>query len=231
LNSPAQIPLDLPLRAAMGADDFLVAPCNRDAVAILDRWPEWPAPALVIHGEEGCGKTHLTHVWQAQSDAVSIGRQALTTDDLPRLLGAAKACVLEDAERGVDEEALLHLYNLLAERRGHLLLTARVPVPRWGIDLPDLHSRLAAAMSVAVGAPDDELIAGVLIKHFADRQVRVDPAVVTFLMGRIERSFAAVRRVVSALDQAALAGKRGITVPLAREVLQRMENESERSDY
>ena len=131
-----------------------------------------------------------------------------------------------DADRGFEEEALLHLYNVVAERGGHLLLTARGPVARWGVALPDLASRLAAAMSVAVGAPDDELIAGVLIKHFLDRQINVDPSVVTFLLGRIERSFAAARRVVAALDEAGLAEKRGITVPLARAVLQRLELDS-----
>jgi chromosomal replication initiation ATPase DnaA len=220
LNPPAQIPLDLPHR---GAADFLVSDCNRDAVALIDRWPDWPGPALVVHGEEGCGKTHLTHVWQALSGAAVIEARALTTENLPRLLGEAVACVVEDADRGFDETALFHLYNMLAERGGHLLLTAQAPVSRWGIRLPDLNSRLSAAMSMAVGAPDDELIGGVLIKHFQDRQIRVDPAVVTFLLGRMERSFAAARRVVAALDEAALAEKRGITVPLARKVLQRLD--------
>ena len=227
MTTPAQIPLELPYRAAMGAADFLVAPCNRDAVAWLDRWPDWPASALVIHGDEGCGKTHLTHVWQAQSGAVAVDREALTTDNVPDLLGDAAACFMEDADRGLDEEALLHLYNLLAERGGHMLLTARGPASRWGVALPDLSSRLATAMSVAVGAPDDELIAGVLIKHFLDRQIRVDPAVVTFLLGRMERSFAAARRVVAALDATALAEKRGITVPLAREVLGRLASDNQ----
>ena len=231
MNPPIQIPLDLPHRAAMGAADFLVAPCNRDAVAWLDRWPDWPAPALVIHGEEGCGKTHLTHVWQAQSGAVEIDRGRLTTDNVPLSLGDAVACFIEDADRGFDEEALLHLYNMLAERGGHILLTARDPAARWEIALPDLSSRLATAMSVAVGAPDDELIAGVLIKHFLDRQIRVDPAVATFLLGRMERSFAAVRQVVAALDKAALAEKRGITVPLAREVLRRLDMDNQRREY
>ncbi len=227
MTPPAQIPLDLPYRAAMGAADFLVAPCNRDAVAWLDRWPDWPGPALVVHGAEGCGKTHLTDVWRAQSGAAAIERRALTTDTVPALLGQARACLMEDADRGFDEQALLHLYNLLAERSGHLLLTARGPVSRWGVALPDLSSRLTAAMSVAVGAPDDELIAGVLVKHFLDRQIRVDPAVVTYLLGRMERSFAAARRVVAALDKAALAGKKGITVPLAREVLRRLDSHNQ----
>ena len=148
------------------------------------------------------------------------------TDGVPGLLGNAAACFVADADQGFDEEALLHLYNVMAERGGHLLLTARVPVPRWGVALPDLSSRLATAMSVAVEAPDDELIAGVLIKHFLDRQIRVDPAVATFLLGRMERSFAAARRVVAALDAAGLAEKRGITIPLAREVMRRLDFES-----
>lgn len=224
MSEPAQIPLDLPHRPAMGAADFLVAPCNRDAVALLDRWPDWPGPALVVHGPAGCGKTHLTHVWRALSGAAAIARQALTTDAVPDLLGPAGAAVVEDVDRGVDERALLHLHNLLAEDGGHLLLTARVAPAGWGVALPDLASRLGAAMSVAVGGPDDALIGAVLVKHFADRQLRVDPAVVTFLLARMERSFAAARDVVAALDASALAGKRRITVPLARDVLRRLEN-------
>jgi len=224
LIEPAQIPLDLPHRPAMGAADFLVAPCNRDAVALLDRWPAWPGPALVVHGPEGCGKTHLTHVWRALSGAAAIARPALTPDAVPDLLGSARAAVVEDADAGIDERALLHLHNLLAEEGGHLLLTGRTAPAEWGVALPDLASRLGAAMSVAVGAPDDALIGAVLVKHFADRQLSVEPAVVTFLLARMERSFAAVRSLVAALDTAALAAKRKITVPLARDVLRRIED-------
>jgi chromosomal replication initiation ATPase DnaA len=219
LSEPAQIPLDLPHRPAMGATDFLVAPCNRDAVTLLDRWPAWPGPALVVHGPEGCGKTHLTHVWRALSGAAAIDRQALKPDTVPVLLGSAHVAVVEDVDRGIDERALLHLHNVLAEDGGHLLLTARLAPAQWGVALPDLASRLGAAMSAAVGAPDDALLGAVLVKHFADRQLRVDPAVVTFLLARMERSFVAVRDVVAALDAAALAGKRRLTVPLARAVL------------
>lgn len=224
MTAPAQIPLDLGYRPAMGAADFLVAPCNRDAVAMLDLWPRWPGPALAIHGPAGCGKTHLTHVWRARSNAAGIACDRLATDPAPVLLGDAAGAVVEDIDRGVDEAALFHLHNLLAERRGHLLLTSRVAPARLQIALPDLASRLGAAMPVAVGAPDDEVIGAVLLKHFADRQLRVEPAVVTFLLTRMERSFAAAREVVAALDAAALAGKRRITVPLARAVLEQMEN-------
>jgi chromosomal replication initiation ATPase DnaA len=216
-----QIPLDLGHRAALGREDFLVAPSNRDAVAWLDLWPRWPAPGLVVWGPEACGKTHLAEVWRARSGAHVLAAAAVV-GEAPALLGAARALVIEKPDRGVDERALLHLYNYLAGEGGSLLITARTPVMQWSIRLPDLRSRLAALPAVAVGAPDDALIEAVMVKQFADRQLRVAPEVIAYLVPRLDRSLATVRRLVAALDETALAAGRGITVPLAREVLHSM---------
>ena len=111
---------------------------------------------------------------------------------MPTLLGTARAVAIDDAE-GADEEALLHLYNMLAERQGHLLLAAREPPARWTIRLADLRSRLLAAPAVAVDAPDDALLGAVLVKLFADRQLRISEDLIAYLLPRIERSFAAAQ--------------------------------------
>jgi len=212
------MPLDLGHRSALGREDFLVAASNREAVAFLDLWPDWPAKGLVIHGPEASGKTHLAQVWRARSGAVAIERGSLA-QDAPTLLGEALHAVVEGIEQGVNERGLLHLYNYLSAQGGTLLLTAALPPVRWAVALPDLRSRLLALPSVAVGTPDDALLESVMIKQFADRQVRVGPDVIAFLVPRLERSLAAVRRVVAALDEAGLAERRPITVPLARQVL------------
>jgi chromosomal replication initiation ATPase DnaA len=214
----AQFTFDFPHRPAFGADDFLVAPSNETAIAWLDRWPDWPGPALVLHGPPGCGKTHLAHVWQARSGAPSLDAAALTIATVPDLLGAATAVVVDGAERAA-ERPLLHLANLVAERGGHLLLTAPEPPSRWRTVLPDLRSRLLAMPAIEVRPPDDALIGAVLLKLFADRQLTVGEDVVAFLIRHMERSFAAARRLVAAVDQAGLAEKRPITVPLVRAVL------------
>lgn len=219
-----QLALDLGHRPALGREDFLVAPCNREAVAWLDRWPEWPAPVLVIYGPAACGKTYLAHVWRMRSGARMLRHDDLGGAEPPELLGSANAVAVEDAERtaGIEERerALFHLRNLLAERRGHLLLTARTAPPRWGLALADLGSRLAATPWVAVGAPDDELIGAVLVKLFADRQLPVGREVIAYLVTHMERSFAAARRTVATIDAAALAEKRRVTIPLVRKALQ-----------
>jgi chromosomal replication initiation ATPase DnaA len=213
-----QLPLDLPHRPALGRADFLVAPCNEAAIAWLDRWPGWPAPALALYGPAGSGKTHLAHVFAARAAARFIDPAALATDRVPALLGAAAAAIVDDADRAA-EEPLLHLYNLLAERGGHLLVVAREAPARWRIALPDLRSRLSAAPAVAVAPPDEALIGALLVKLFADRQLAVGEEVLAFLALHLERSFAAAQRAVAALDAAALAEHRRVTVPLAKRVL------------
>ncbi len=200
MTRSGQLALDLGHRPALEREDFLVSPCNENAVAWIDRWPDWPGPALVIHGPAGCGKTHLARVWRQRS-------------------GATKGAVIENADRPGDDVALFHLYNQHAEQGGHLLLTANTPPARWSGRLPDLVSRLAAAPTVAIGPPDDTLIAQVLVKLFADRQLEVGAEVVSYLVTHMERSFAAARHLVGAADAAALAAKRPITVPLVRDVL------------
>lgn len=225
MKKPAQLPLDLALRPALGGEDFLVADCNAQAMAWLDRWPDWPAPALAIHGPAGCGKTHLAHVFAARSGAPLVAAASLRGDDPPRLL-EHPAVVVEDADRGVDEEALLHLYNAAREAGRCLLLTGRAAPARWPIALPDLRSRLVACPAVGIRPPDDALMAALLVKLFADRQLRVGGDVISFLVARIERSFAAARAVAAAIDAAALARRREVTLPLAREVVEELASPS-----
>jgi DnaA regulatory inactivator Hda len=226
-----QLLLELGHPTAYRAEDFLEAPGNARALAWLRRWPDgWPGPALVVHGPAGCGKTHLARIWAERAGARWIEGPVLAARADPHgLLGdAARAAVVDDADRGTGagEVALLHLYNLVVqERRGHLLLTARAPVGAWPVALPDLRSRLRAAPAVAIEPPDDALLGAVLVKLFADRQLRVGREVVEYLTSRMERSFAAAGRLVAELDAAALRERRPVTLPLAREVMGRLFDE------
>lgn len=223
MSGAEQLLLDLGHRAALGAEDFLPAPCNQEALAWLGRWPDWPGPGLVLYGPEGCGKTHLARIFAAYADAARLEPGAPIEAEP---VAHARALVLDPVLPLSDELHLLRLYNRQRERGGHLLLTARRPVAAWPIRLPDLASRLRALPAVEVKAPDDALLGALLLKLFQDRQLRVSDGVITYLMQRMERSFAAARRIVAALDVLSLKRQRAITVVMVRDLLDRIETEA-----
>jgi chromosomal replication initiation ATPase DnaA len=212
-----QFAFDLPHRTALGRADFLVSDCNAAARQWIERWPDWPMPALALYGPAGSGKSHLAQVWSARSGGLVIAGGELSGSQ-PDALASHRAVALDDAA-GAPELILLHLYNCVVEAGGSLLLVAREAPASWPIALPDLASRLRALPVVGIAPPDDPLLAAVLVKHFADRQVRVAPGVIGFLLRRMERSFAAAGALAERLDHLALGTGRPITVQLARRVL------------
>jgi chromosomal replication initiation ATPase DnaA len=214
-----QLTLDLPRRTALGRSDFLVADSNVEAVRRIYGWPDWPHGALVLHGPPGSGKTHLVNLWRERASAVVVAGAALDEDALGRLVDERRYRIaVEDAEHA-SEPALLHLYNTCLENRGSILIVARRPAACWGTILDDLGSRLRSAPTVGIEPPGEALLGAVLVKHFADRQLRVAPEVVAYLLSHMERSFAAALEITARLDLASLRDRRAITVPLARELL------------
>jgi len=215
----AQLTFDLGRPPAFGRDDFLVAPSNAEAVAWLERWPDWPSPGVALYGPPGCGKSHLLAAFAAAHGGRVMPAAALTVQAVPGLIEASPVVLLDDLEALAEPAALFHLYNLAREAGRFLVVAGRQPPARLDLGLADLASRLATLPVLAIGAPDDALLAAVIVKLFADRQIRVGADLVTYLVGRIERSFAAAGQVVEALDRAALEAGRPVTVPLARRVL------------
>jgi len=223
-----QLALDLGHRPALGQGDFLVSASNADAVAWLDRWPDWPAGGLALWGPPGCGKSHLVNVWRARSGARLLGAGELTAAPRALLEEGAAHIVLDGAGAPLGEtgeRSLNHLYNLVREAGGTLMLAGRRPPARWTIGLADLRSRLAALPAIEVMAPDDDLIAGLLVKLFADRQLGVERPVIDYLAARMERSFESARQLVDAIDRDALSRRRRITVPLVAGVLRGSDSE------
>lgn len=214
-----QLIFDLPRRTALGGSDFFVSDSNAKAVGWIDRWPDWHAGALVLHGPPNCGKTHLLRLWCERASAVAVAGEILDEETVLRLVAERRHRIaVDDADRA-PERALLHLHNSCLECRGSLLIAARRPAASWAIALDDLGSRLRAALAVGIEPPDDPLLGAVLVKHFADRQLRVAPEVIAYLLRRIERSFAAAEAITARLDAASLRRGRAVTVPLARKLL------------
>lgn len=214
-----QLIFDLPHRAALGAEDFLVSDCNLGAVRLIDSWPNWQDNAQLLIGPAASGKTHLARVWQALSGARLLSLDGLDVASLDAM-GEGTAVIVEDVDRaGYDENTLFHLLNVAWEKLLFVLLTTRDAPNRFNCSLPDLRSRLNALPAIRIGAPDDALLKTVMLKHFADRQLAIDPKVLDFLALHIDRSLAAAALAVATVDRAALASGRKISRQLVAEAL------------
>lgn len=214
MPAPArQLPLPITHAQSFAREDFLGDDSNAEARAWLDRPQDWPNGRLLIWGPEGCGKTHLLRATAARQ-----GLRVLDGCALRGLPDPGPAAV-DDADCLPEDRALLHLINLCMERGDTLLLAAREPPSRWRIALPDLGSRLRATTAVALQPPGDELLAALLAKLIADRQLRVAPDIQAWLLARLPRTPAALNEAVARLDQAGLAARQPITRALARATL------------
>jgi chromosomal replication initiation ATPase DnaA len=217
-----QLSFDLPVRAALGREDFFVAPANAMALALIEGWRMWPGRKLVLEGPTGAGKTHLTHVWANDSGARIMDARALAGADIPAL--ATGPVAVEDvpliAGDADAEAALFHLHNLILAEGHALLLTADRPAARWGLTLPDLASRMQGTQATRLEAPDDRLLTALLAKLFADRQLIPTPDTIPYLVTHMDRSFDSARLLVATLDATSMAEARPINRLLAAEVLE-----------
>jgi chromosomal replication initiation ATPase DnaA len=217
-GEPTQLALALDHAESLAREDFLAGPSNAAALALVERWPDWPSRTVLLRGPEGAGKSHLAAIWAREAGARIVAPHALDGAEVPIAL-ATGALVLENlAEGRFDEAALFHLLNLAREERAFVLITARTAPATWRIATPDLASRLRALPVVALTPPDDALLRAVIVKLFADRQLAVDESLVSYLANRIERSFVAAKAAVDTLDREALRLKRPVTRALAGEL-------------
>lgn len=216
--SPRQLALSLSHDESFAREDFIAGAANSAALALIRKWPDWPDRIVALVGPEGCGKSHLASIWADDSGARVLSSRLLSAID-PTTALSTGALVIDDLKPGgFDERMLFHLLNLAREEKAHVLITARSAPAAWPLDIRDLHSRLRAMPVVTLEAPEEKLLRTLIVKLAADRQLSFDSALISFLVTRIERSFAGAREAVSRLDQEAMRQKRPVTRALAAEL-------------
>lgn len=189
------LPLDW---SAGGSNDgpLIVGTSNADAVRYLRHVSTWPVRTAVLTGPRGSGRSLIGRLFARETGGRVI-----------------------DGHDSVSEEEIFHAWNAAQASGTPLLIIADAPPAEWGIVLPDLRSRLAAVPVLTIGAPDDCLARDLIEALFAQRGIALAPGVASYIVPRMERSYAMIHRIVAALDTASLERGRAIGVRLTRETL------------
>jgi chromosomal replication initiation ATPase DnaA len=206
---------------ALGREDFILAPCNEQAVQFIRRWPDWPTRSAALHGPSGCGKTHLAAIWRNMAGAETVPARDLVPDLIPIIAPRGEsAIVIEDIDSDEPREDRDRALLALLERpAGALLLTGRAPPSDWPVAVGDLRSRFLSLIGFRMWVPDDRLLSALVVKHFADRQLEVTDGVVKRIVTHVERTPEAVAAFVARADRKALAEKRPVTTRLVLELI------------
>ena len=213
-----QLSLNLKKKGIYEKDDFLVSSSNKEAYKLVNSWPEWRSRKIIIFGDSGTGKTHLSKIWQKNTSAIILNLNQLKKIKFESFFKKKNIFIIENISDFFDkinnkeknnlEKQLLHFYNLIEEKKGYLLLTSLIAPKLWKISLPDLKSRILSSIAVKIKKPNDQLLSSVLIKLFVDKQILIDKKIIKFIVYRSERSFANLENIVNKIDKQSLITKK-----------------------
>ena len=189
-----QIPL--PLGTGAGPSRIVVGSANTQAIEAFAQVQDWPFRTAVLFGPPRSGKSLLGR-WFADSGLGDM---------------------IDDGE-AMDEADLFHRWNRAQEQGRALLIVANAGEGGWQITLPDLASRLGAALHLEIGEPDDAMMADLIAVHAEMRGLALGPDAAAYLVPRAERSHLGVERLVAAIDRLSLERKQAPTLAIWRDAL------------
>jgi len=224
-----QLLFDLKKKKIYEKDDFLVSDSNKEAYKFINRWPNWSSRKIIIFGDSGTGKTHLSRIWQKKTSAIILNLNKFKKIRFDNFFLKKNIFIIENISNFFDkikkkdkddlEKNLLHFYNLIEEKKGYLILTALNSPKFWKINLPDLKSRILSSIIVKINKPNDELLSSVLVKLFLDKQILIDKKIIKFIVYRSERSFTNLQNIVNKIDKQSLITKKKINISFVKKLI------------
>ena len=190
-----QIALPLDELRGGGSSSLIITDSNATAFAGLGNAVAWPGRCAILVGPARSGKSLMA-----------------------RYLAGQGGTVIDDAETA-GAQVLFNAWNRAQESGSALLLVSRWRPADWNIDLPDLRSRLGAAMLLEISPPDDEMIEQLLQKQLADRGAAISIDALSYVKRRIERSYAAIEAFARNANAMAMAENAPVNLVLVKKVL------------
>lgn len=191
-----QIALPLDELRGGASSSLIITPSNATAFAGIGSSANWPKGCAILTGPPRSGKSLMARYFSGQGGTV-----------------------IDNAEAGA-AETLFNAWNRSQESSVPLLLISRWHPADWNITLPDLQSRVGAALLLEISPPDDEMIEQLLQKHLADRGAAIGIDALSYVKRRIERSYVAIEGFARNANAMALAQNAPVNLALVKKVLE-----------
>ena len=199
-------------------NDFYVSESNYYAYKLIEKWPKWEKNILNIYGEKFSGKSHLANIFCNKNKCIKITEEQIN-DEILKKLKLHENIVLDGFDNLTDERLIYSLFNLVDNDNKYLLINSVKPINEMIFNLNDLKSRSKNCLFAKIDKPDDELMFGLILKKFSDRQIEVDKKFIDFIIKRIDRSYGKINDFIYKVDELSLKNKKPIDFKTIKEIL------------
>ena len=190
-------------------DDFFVSKCNYFAFNLIESWPKWEKNILNIYGERYSGKSHLSEIIKKKNKALKIRKNEIN-DGFFNKIRFHENIILDNLDYIADEKILYSIFNFVEQYNKYLIINSITPINSDKISLPDLKSRFKNCIYAKIEKPDDDMIFALVLKHFSDRQIKIEKKIIEYITKRIERSYGKILDFIYKVDQFSLVNKKPI---------------------
>ena len=222
MKNSKQLYFEMPNKKALGIEDYIITDSNNFAFDLIVKMVKGEINFGLISGPPYSGKTHLSKILIKNARNYKI---LYFDGDYQNILDRFEDSdffILENIDKAKHdkfEHELFHIINLAKENNKKLLMTSRKRISEIDLNLEDLKSRLNSILEAKIKEPDDQLMELLLIKIFNDKQLKIKPNIIDFLVSRLERSYESINLFIEKIDKFSLEKGKKITIPLINDLL------------
>ena len=200
-------------------DDYFVSKCNYFAFNLIETWPKWEKNLLNIYGEKFSGKSHLSEIFKKKNKALIIKTEDINNSFFNKIR-FHENIILDNLEYVSNEKILYSIINFADQYNKYLIINSIEAINSIEFTLPDLRSRISNCIFAKIDKPDDDMIFALILKHFSDRQIKIEKKIIEYISKRIERSYGKILEFIYKVDQVSLIDKKPIDYKSIKKILE-----------
>ena len=214
-----QLTFKFPFTKKFYENDYIVSENNFSAFKLIDNWPNWPGKWLNIYGEKGSGKTHLAKILEKKIKKTKLINAEEINNKITDQFNQFDCLIIDGFKNNVEENLLYSILNHSKQFENFILINSETSIKNYELKLLDLKSRLNSFVFIGIDLPNDNLLRVVITKSLSDKQIRIGPKLLDYIINNIERSYEKMFKFIKDLDELSLSTGKSININLIKKVL------------